>query len=381
MFDKIRAHFGKKADAAEAPSFQQKINPMKEMLTDYAEMIGKEIASNRELDNHQDFDVIVRDPGKDGGAQLQGMDVMHLKAINKDDLAAMLEKINKWNQDDSSEELPLKPREIEAMQQIVNAIEEKELVIKQGDKLFAVDKTEVYNAIKDKHATIEKAENLAKQKFIGVGKDGQLGAFDNAEDAEGIYNILDENVDLEEAFGGKDQPIFDEAEFIQEAFGISDEDLGRMRRVSYTEDFKQESDVLTKKYENLSANLQNLYDKSVQKLDLNSNKGAKGIKQKKSEGKSKLTPSGKPINKETVDFVKEDMLRSTAHHTAKLGLNLLRRHDRTLDREARIERDERKRESKELDEKAARIKKEQKAHDLEQDLIREEIIDDHQEAA
>lgn len=367
MFDKMRKHFGKNVQAAPPESFDQKVDPMKKMLTDYANLIGNEISKNNKLDDKQDFELIVKNLGKGSGNAIPGKDLMQLRAIKKEDLSKILKKIDEWNKDESSSELPLLPREIEAMQQIISAIEKKELVIRQGDNLFAVHNSQVYNAIIDQHATIEKVENLAKQKFVGRSKGG-LGIGDKSEDVEGIYDLLDKNVDLGEAFGGFDEDgqrkaIFSESEFKQVSEEISDEEQGRMRRVSYTEDFKQESETVSSKHN----------EKSISKSEIESKETKKEVK---GSGKAQGKGTAETVGKDQAEQNKKDYLRSQTHDTARKVRETIRLNERQFDREARRKKDQIRKLTKKLDKKRDLISEKQDDFDLKQ-----EIIDDHQDTA
>jgi hypothetical protein len=355
------------SDAIRQKTLESKLDPMKSMLLDYHNLIRNELKENPRLDENRSFEFIVRNLGKSSSYSVPGS-VMQLRSLKSEDLLLILDKIEKWvGEGGSATQLPLLPREIEAISQIVNAIEKKELVMKQGDAYISQEESEIYNAILQQNAVIEKAENLAKQRLIGVGKDGEVTIGNLGDNLEGIYDITQDNVDLESAFGGKGKAIFDDSEFEQESDVVSDEDRAKMKRGNYTDKFKKESEIIINKYIDLGSSLKQLYAKSVAQLEAEEREKGKKVQQGEEFG------SGKRAADDLAKQNREDSKRMVeAYKTKQFSSKALRQMDRELDREARMERDARKKLSKDLDEKAARIKKEDETYDQRKEDIKKE---------
>ncbi len=361
MFDGIRnfLHHEDSSVKKAGQHFNEKANPLKEMVVDLAKVIGKEVESNEKLNPEADFELLVRNPGKESNL------VTHLRAIHRDDLTSILDKVKLWEEDKTPTELPLLPREIEALQQIANAIEKKELVIKQGEQFVAHEQSGVYNAILNHAASIEKADQLGRQKIIGRagGKDGEvvLGDLSDREKLEALYDVFSEEDDraIKEAFDKSSR--FSDKEYRPEVenFDYSEEDLIniKQKRASFSKSYKEDEEAFTAKYHDLGRALKEQYDLTIKNLGSesgeNSSKGNLGR-----AGGLELTGGVKGQTPQEIGQLR------VAEETRRASKSVFLKEEREKDREARLERDHIKRLEKDLDDKFERIQQEEKNYEI-----------------
>ena len=240
-----------KASSQNVNSYSDKVSGREKMLKGLKSVIVSEIENNKDIDQTSDYSVLVRKKGD------QGVD--HFMSVSKEDLEQMWYKIDHLEECKSGTSEGLAPRELEALSLIILSVERGDFAIKQGNNLFT-KKQGLYEEIRKKANTVQKAQNLAERKIIGKdgndivfvkkdvkgniqvikkNKEGEIvGRFSKsgkeAEDyirnIEGVYNVDDENIkDVNAAYGGLQ--VFDESEFTdevgEELDGVEDADLSK----------------------------------------------------------------------------------------------------------------------------------------------------------
>lgn len=175
MFDGIKNTIQPSNNQINQKNINEQDDPIKKLAIEVANLVGGEIIRNEKINQNEHFELLIRNPA------LASEGITHIKAIKSEDLNNILEKMWQWSDNTSSKDTLLF-RELEALQQIANAIGKKELVLKQGTQFVAPEQSEIYNAILNQAISIEKVDGLAKKTII---KGGSIDI--NATKSEVIY--------------------------------------------------------------------------------------------------------------------------------------------------------------------------------------------------
>lgn len=207
--------------------FGAKVDPMRQMLVQMKTVIQGEISRNVEIDETQDFSALIKSHISEPGQTCQ------YKAIDKEELEAIWDKIDNWEQNLSGTGKGLAPKEITVLSEIALAFEKNEFALQQGDKIIVGgdEQSSVYNDLVEDHAPIFKAQNLANKQFIGRDENNEVVVSDT-NNARGVYDIYSED-DPNRNFKG----AFDENAFRpEEQKGL---DPSRVQRVNLSNEFLQ----------------------------------------------------------------------------------------------------------------------------------------------
>ncbi len=366
MFDGLRNlfhhHKESKVETPQQQAYNEKVRPMKDMLFALSSMIHDEIHENHKIEANSDYQIIVRNPANPERGAPKGNNFLALSDVHKSDLESILQKVGEWAQDKSPTQLPLLPREIELLQQIANAIEKKELVIKQNNQFITNSDSEVYNALLNQSFTMEKADHLAQQKIIGRkgGKEGEIvvGEESERENLIGVYDVFDTDAKASDRYFGEEIFGTDTYRPEEETLDYSEDEIEEIKqhRGNFTKKYKEQEEGFINKFQDLGTLLKQQYETSLSKLENDS-----------FEETSKEPQENLDLKK-TSNVVVENVAKTKQEQTAldieRASKSLFRKEERTLDREARIENDKLKRLEHDLDAKFDRIQQEQKEYDI-----------------
>lgn len=350
--------------AVDKAAFDAKVDPMKQMLVATKDLVQAEIG--RHAQGSDDYAVVIKSyaaeykgnedqqiaqevlqgmqqdkPDKDQGIRQKE----HLyKSIDKQELQNLFAKV------DSGEDLT--PREIQIFSELANAVQKEEFVLNLGDRVVCPQEhaARMQYDIENGLAQVAKVKNLGVERLnrhIGRDADGNIrvGARDEVRGA--MYNILDDDLEnLDQAYGGQ-QGILDEDLEIERSNIYSVDELaqlGRARRESYSDEFKQGIVSFNAQYP-LSNRV--TYDSSSDEPITDAR--TKGFTESALQSVLKQRGNAGEIMEQIQKW------RTLIDGISQSRKHELRMEEKHKDREARVEQDADDRYTMELDEKQKRI--------------------------